>query len=429
MYTFTIHLYLFFVYIAAFFGHKKARKMLRGHMKAWNKLKYQIDKNAQYIWFHAASLGEFEQGRPLIERIKKEQPEKKILLTFFSPSGYEVRKDYPYADVVCYLPFDTKLRVRSFLRYVKIEKAFFIKYEFWRNYITLLKRKNIPIYSVSSIFRRKQIFFRWYGWWYKYMLRRFTHFFVQDEHSKELLATLGVNQVTVTGDTRFDRVIDIMKASKELPLVEEFTHRTENQRQNPTDIEKFNDRFPVLVCGSTWPVDEDFIIPYFNRNFRMKMVLAPHVVSEEHLKQIEQRLTRPSVRYTKASIEDIAKAECLIIDCYGLLSSVYRYATVTYVGGGFGVGIHNVPEAAVYALPVIIGPNNEKFREAQQLLELGGCKEVNNGRDFEKLIDMFFAHPELKKRAGEAAGNYIKEHAGATEKIYQFVFQSEEVKD
>lgn len=429
MYSFIIFLYALAVYIAAFFGHKKARKMVRGQMKTWHKLKYRIDKNEKYIWFHAASLGEFEQGRPLIERIKKEHPEKKILLTFFSPSGYEVRKDYPYADVVCYLPFDTKIASKSFLHYVKLEKVFFIKYEFWRNYITQLKRKNVPIYSVSSIFRRKQIFFRWYGWWYKYMLRRFTHFFVQDERSKELLATLGVNQVTVMGDTRFDRVIDIMKASKELPLVDKFTYRAENQKKNQTDIEKYDDKFPVLVFGSTWPVDEEFIIPYFNRNFRMKMVLAPHVVSEEHLQQIEQKLTRPSVRYTKASKEEIDKAECLIIDCYGLLSSVYRYATVAYVGGGFGVGIHNVPEAAVYGIPVIIGPNNEKFREAQQLLEIGGCKEVNNAREFEKLLDTFFAHPELKKRAGEAAGNYIMDHAGAAEKIYRFVFQSEEEKD
>lgn len=419
MYTFSIYLYSIAVYIAALFGHKKARKLIKGHILTWKILKEKIDKTQRYIWFHASSLGEFEQGRPLIERIRREHPEKKILLTFFSPSGYEVRKNYNGADIVCYLPFDTRLNAKAFVHFARPEMVFFIKYEFWRNYINELSSKNIPIYSVSSIFRDGQIFFSWYGWWYKYMMRRFTHFFVQDEKSKELLHTIGVDQVTVAGDTRFDRVIDIMHAAKPLPLVEKFALRIE-EKKDAADA-KFTDRFPILVAGSSWPVDEEFIIPYFNQNKRMKLVLAPHIVSEQHIAKITAMLQRPYVRYTEATPDNVQQADCLIIDCFGLLSSIYRYATVAYVGGGFGVGIHNVPEAAVYGIPVIIGPNNKNFLEARTLLENGGCKQIDTGEDFAPLIDRFFENPKEVEQAGDTAGHYISDNAGAADMIYKSI--------
>lgn len=381
--------------IAALFS-KKVRTMMRGHRDTWRILRRQIGTD-RYVWFHAASLGEFEQGRPLMERLRREHPERKILLTFFSPSGYEVRKNYAGADVICYLPFDTPFNAIKFVKMARPEAAYFIKYEFWRNYIDILHRNQVPVYSVSSIFRPGQIFFRWYGRNYARVLHRMTHLYVQDEASKQLLAGIGVNHVTVVGDTRFDRVIDIRNAAKPLPLVE-----------------RFAGCWRVLVAGSSWQPDEDILISYFNTHPNLRLVLAPHVVSEDHLRQIEGKLRRPFVRYSAATPKSVAEADCLIIDCYGLLSSIYRYATVAYVGGGFGVGIHNVPEAAVYGVPVIIGPNNKKFREAQALLANGGCRETHGEADFAAIMDRFLSDKDELTRAGQAAGNYIKQNAGAT---------------
>ena len=353
MYSLGIYLMALGVRVAALFK-EKLRKMVQGHRATWQMLRALSGKDT-YVWFHAASLGEFEQGRPLMERLRREHPEKKILLTFFSPSGYEVRKNYDGADLVCYLPFDTPLNARRFVKLARPEAAFFIKYEFWRNYIEVLYKRGIPCYSVSSIFRENQIFFRPYGRGYARCLSRMTHLFVQNETSRRLLEGIGVTNVDVVGDTRFDRVLDIRNAAKPLPLAE-----------------RFAGCWKVLVAGSSWPQDEEIIIPYFNKHPNLKLVLAPHVVSEEHLQAIERQLARPALRYSKATPKAVAEVDCLIIDCYGLLSSIYRYASMAYVGGGFGVGIHNVPEAAVYGIPVIIGPNNKKFREAQALLRCGG---------------------------------------------------------
>lgn len=386
--------------IVALFN-KKARLMMRGHRQTWRILRQKISDGERYWWFHAASLGEFEQGRPLMERLRREHPEAKILLTFFSPSGYEVRKNYEVADVVCYLPFDTPANARKFIRLARPKAAFFIKYEFWRNYINVLAHNDIPVYSVSSIFRENQVFFHWYGRNYARCLRRFTHFFVQNESSRTLLKRIGVERVSVVGDTRFDRVIDIRNAAKPLPLVERFA-----QGQ-------------VLVAGSSWAPDEDLIIPYFNAHPELRLVLAPHVVSEEHLKEIEGKLKRRSVRYSCATENDMDRAECLIIDCYGLLSSIYRYATVAYVGGGFGVGIHNVPEAAVYGCPVVIGPNNQKFREARDLIACGGVKEIHGKEDFNSTLNTLLHDEKALKEAGKAAADYIVGNAGAADCIYQ----------
>ena len=385
-------------HIAALFS-KKVRMMVRGHRDTWRILRDKIG-NDRYVWFHAASLGEFEQGRPLMERLRREHPEKKILLTFFSPSGYEVRKNYEGADVICYLPLDTPENARKFVKMAHVEAAYFIKYEFWRNYIDVLYNQHIPTYSVSCIFRPDQIFFKWYGRSYAQVLHHVTHFYVQNQTSCDLLAKIGITEATIAGDTRFDRVIDIRNAAKPLPLVE-----------------RFSGCYKVLVAGSSWQPDEDIMIPYFNTHPNLKLVLAPHVVSEDHLRQIENKLKRPFVRYTKATAKSVAEADCLIIDCYGLLSSIYRYATLAYVGGGFGVGIHNVPEAAVYGIPVIIGPNNKKFREAQALLQNGGCLEIKTASDFNAIMDKFLVNKNDVMKAGQAAGDYIKDNAGATDII------------
>lgn len=399
MYSLAIYLYMLCANIASLFN-QKAKLMMRGHKNTWRILRREIGEH-RYVWFHAASLGEFEQGRPLMERLRRDHPEKKILLTFFSPSGYEVRKNYQGADVVCYLPFDTPLNARKFIRLAKPEMAFFIKYEFWRNYIEVLHHRQIPVYSVSSIFRPNQIFFRWYGRGYARVLRRFTHLFVQNDHSEKLLRELGVTNVSVVGDTRFDRVLDIMNEARPLPLVE-----------------RFAGCWRVLVAGSSWAPDEDVLISYFNAHPTLKLVLAPHVISKEHLIEIEAKLQRSSLRYSQATPKSVAEADCLIIDSYGLLSSIYRYATVAYVGGGFGAGIHNVPEAAVYGKPVIIGPNNKKFREAQALISNGGCREVRTAEEFNAVMDEFLSDKEALARAGEAAGSYIRSYTGAANLIY-----------
>ena len=413
MYSLGIYLYALLVRLVAALGHRKARAMVRGQRDTWRILREKIDPTARYVWFHAASLGEFEQGLPLIERLRREQPSRKILLTFFSPSGYEVRKDYKGADVVCYLPFDSPTAARRFIKWARPEMAFFIKYEFWRNYIDVLSKKSIPVYSVSSIFRPGQIFFRWYGRKYARCLRRITHFFVQNERSVELLRTIGVqDNVTIVGDTRFDRVIDIRNAAQPLPIVEQFTRAKEDSNAAPF----------VLVAGSSWQPDEDILLDYVNRHPNLRLVIAPHVVNDAHIQEIEQKLTTPALRYSQATLENVDDYRVLIIDGYGLLSSIYRYATVAYMGGGFGVGIHNVPEAAVYGIPVIIGPNHQRFAEAVALIANGGCKSIKNAEDFSVIMDDFLENPAHIAQAGSAAGDYIHQNAGATPLIYQHVF-------
>lgn len=403
IYNLVIYIYLFRVKLAALFSSKPA-KMVKGHREVFDILRDKIDRNARYIWFHAASLGEFEQGRPLIERIRKEHPEYRILQTFFSPSGYEVRKNYQGADIVCYLPFDTPRNVRRFIEMVNPCMVFFIKYEFWQNYLNTLYKKGIPVYSVSSIFRPNQIFFRWYGKDYRKVLKTFSHLFVQNEVSEKLLASIGVTDVTIVGDTRFDRVLDICTVAKDLPLVKAF---------------KGNSK--TFVAGSSWGPDEDIFIRYFNEHPEMKLVIAPHVVSDSHLKEIMEKVKRPCVRYTEATEENVSKADCLIIDCYGLLSSIYRYGEISYIGGGFGVGIHNVLEAAVYGIPVIFGPNNKKFREAQHLLEKKGGFEINDYEEFKRLMDRFLTDNSYLQQAGNAAGDYVKNNSGALEKIMKAI--------
>lgn len=393
------------VAIASLFN-KKVKKMWAGERQAVKVLKEKVDPEARYIWFHAASLGEFEQGRPLIELLRETHPEYKILLTFFSPSGYEVRKNYEGADIICYLPLDTIRNARRFLRAVKPVTAFFIKYEFWYNYLHILQHRGVPTYSVSSIFRPDQIFFQWYGRQYGRVLKCFTHFFVQNMESKALLAKLGITDVDVVGDTRFDRVLQIKEASKQLPIVEQFTAHAQK----------------VFVAGSSWLPDEEIFIKYFDIHKDWKLIIAPHVISDEHLSQIFELLKgRRVVRYTEATEENVKDAEVLIIDCFGLLSSIYHYGTVSYVGGGFGVGIHNVLEAAVWDIPVVFGPNNKHFQEAQGLMLVQGGFEIKDYQSFRDLMMRFETDASFLQNAGENAGAFVKSRAGATAKVMENV--------
>ena len=388
--------------------------MWRGEREAFKILKQKVDPNAKYIWFHAASLGEFEQGRPLMERIRKDYPQYKILLTFYSPSGYEVRKNYEGADIICYMPVDTRLNAIRFLRLVRPVMAFFIKYEFWSNFLHILKHRNIPTYSVSSIFREDQVFFKWYGRNYAGVLKCFTRFFVQNEESKRLLEGIGITAVDVVGDTRFDRVLQIKEAAKQLPICEAF--RTGVASSQSADVPHHD--FKVFVAGSSWPPDENIFIPFFNEHKDWRLLIAPHVIAEEHLKLILSLIKgKKVVRYTQTTPEEAVEADVLIIDCFGLLSSMYNYGDVAYIGGGFGVGIHNTLEAAVWNMPVIFGPNNKKFQEAQGLLKSGGGFEINTYEDFSGLMGPLMNDETFLKQAGDKAGAFVAHLAGATDKV------------
>ncbi|MBR6446299.1 MAG: 3-deoxy-D-manno-octulosonic acid transferase [Prevotella sp.] len=429
MYNFVIFLYSCGVAIASLFN-EKVRKMWRGEREAVRTLKEKVDPQAQYVWFHAASLGEFEQGRPLMERLRRDHPEYKILLTFFSPSGYEVRKNYEGADIVCYLPLDTIGNARRFLRAVRPVMAFFIKYEFWYNYLHILKHRGVPVYSVSSIFRPNQVFFRWYGRQYSRVLKCFTRFFVQNEQSRELLKTIGITNVDVVGDTRFDRVLQIREAAQKLERVEWF--RQYNIADDPDDdlvfaYAGFTPPAGVFVAGSSWPPDEEIFIRYFREKQlfgygKWKMIIAPHVIDEEHLQLIEKQLDGfKVVRYTRYDCNAFEAADVLVVDCFGLLSSIYRFATVCYVGGGFGVGIHNVVEAAVWGKPVFFGPNNQRFMEAQELKNCGGGIEIGSYDDFARQMDEFAANPQAIASRGKIAAECVSRRSGATERIFSYL--------
>ena len=404
LYNFSIHLMRFFVAFMSLFK-RKMRLRHQGGKEVFSVLEQNIDKSKRYVWFHAASLGEFEQGRPLIEKMKAEHPEYKILLTFFSPSGYEVRKNYGGADVVCYLPFDTPYRVKKFLDLSKPVMAIFIKYEFWDNYLSELKRRNIPVYIVSAIFRKEQLFFKWYGGMYRKVLSYFTHIFVQDDASRELLSKYGVTNVSVFGDTRFDRVQDVYKNTKQIPMVELFVNNNRSDNQL------------TMVAGSSWQQDEEVYLNYFNEHPELKLIIAPHEIHKDHLMHIESMLKRPSIRLSEATEKDIKGKSCLIVDSFGLLSSIYRYGDLAYIGGGFGAGIHNVLEAAVYGIPVIFGPKYQKFKEARDLLQVGGAFSITDEKTFESKMEELSTYRDLLEAAGAAAGDFVKSNIGATNRI------------
>ncbi len=403
LYNLSIQLFKFALYLAAPFN-LKAKQMLQGRKYVWDQVA-QADKNAKYIWVHCASLGEFEQGRPIIEAYKRKHTKTKVLLTFFSPSGYEIRKNYEGADLIIYLPFDNKKNASRLLSELNIRKAVFVKYEFWYHYLTTLKQRDIPVYIVSAIFREKQIFFKWYGSWYRQMLSCFTILFVQNEVSKKLLAGVGIEDVAVAGDTRFDRVADIVKLSKDLP-----------------EIAQFKADKKVVIGGSTWPKDEELLIPFINADTTdTKYIIAAHEVHESHVASICSQLTVPFQRYTQMDSDKLASAKVLVIDTIGVLSSAYRYGEVAYIGGGFGVGIHNTLEAATYGLPVIFGPNYHKFQEAKDLVGKQAGFSIQNQEELTTQLSIFINDAEALSHSSQAAAAYVKDHTGATEQILSYI--------
>ncbi|MGX8713310.1 MAG: 3-deoxy-D-manno-octulosonic acid transferase [bacterium] len=420
-YTIVIYLYTLGIRVAALFGHGKARLMIEGWKECVNADAIpQYHNNAiKTAWFHAASLGEFEQARPVLERWREKHPEGHVVVTFFSPSGYEVRKNYALADAILYLPPDLPKRVQYFLETYHPTEVYFIKYEFWFNYLSALKKRGIPTYIFSTIFRPDQYFFRWYGGWFRRQLRTcFTHLFVQNEESLKLLKDNGITQCSLAGDTRFDRVHQIALAAEHNEIVETFLNNYSGH---------------VLVGGSTWPPDEELISKSRIKNEELRIILAPHVISEEHIKQIEI-LFPNSIRYSKCAnvlmrecVSDteiaqshnntLSQPKVLIIDNIGLLSKLYRYATVAYIGGGFGVGIHNILEAVTFGKPVFFGPNYHKFQEAKDIIARGGGWSICCESDLVDRMGRLLTNPEAYCHASQACTDYMNANLGSTEII------------
>ena len=406
IYTVIIVLYSFMAGVGSLFSGK-ARKWVQGRQGWRTRLDSFSKEGKKVVWMHCASLGEFEQGRPVIEKIIREQPGWKVVLTFFSPSGYEVRKDYRGADVIMYLPSDLAVNARSFLDRIDPDLVLIVKYEFWYNYLSALRRRKIPTYLVSGIFRPTQYFFRWYGWFARDILSVFTHIFVQDEQSGSLLKGIGYDSYSVTGDTRFDRVSQIAGAARDLPA-----------------IEKFRGGERLFVAGSSWEADEDIIIRYINEYpMVMKWIIAPHEVDEGHLQRIEKKISAGSVRYSSFDRTDDS-CRVMIIDNIGMLSSVYRYASMAAVGGGFGKGIHNILEPACWGIPVLFGPNHGKFREAADLTERGGAVTFDSFETFSATVNKYLTDSAELTGAGIVCASYIADNKGATDKVYNQLFMN-----
>jgi len=407
-YNFFIYGYSFLIRIAVPF-HQQARRWVVGRKEEFLRMKNAVGKHEDIIWFHCASLGEFEQGRPVMEAFRETFPGYKILLTFFSPSGYELRKEYPGADYIFYLPIDKPKNARRFIRIFKPKLAVFIKYEYWFNYIKELSKNKIPLFFISAIFRKNQYFFRYGAGWFRNQLQKVTWFQVQDELSSELLSSIRVFHNQVGGDTRFDRVLKVSNEPVHLPIIENFTRVG-----------------TPLICGSTWSPDEDILKDYLAHEDGVKMVIAPHKINPEHLSEILNKFKDfHPVLYSEAMKNLPENARVMVIDSIGLLSHLYRFGKLAYVGGGFGVGIHNLPEAAVYGLPVIFGPNHQRFREAISLLKNGGGFAIQDKKSFRETANRLLQNPENYKTASEAAVGYVRQQSGATfkaiEKIKEYL--------
>ena len=404
-YNIAILFYQALINVVAIFGNQKAKFWVQGRKSIFRRLKTDLKHDKRRIWVHAASLGEFEQGRPLIEKIKEQHPEYKIFLTFFSPSGYEVRKNYQGADYIYYLPADTHANARKFVDLVKPEVVLFIKYEYWYNYLNTLNKRNIPVYLCSAIFRNNQLFFKWYGGWYRKVLSLFKHMFVQTEKSKELLATIGFTNVTVTGDTRFDRVYAIASQAKEIAEVAAFVGTSK-----------------CLIAGSTWEPDEDLLSTYINESAApLKYIIASHEIHTSHIERLEKLIQKKVARFSSWKQDQSGNPDVLIIDNIGMLSSLYRYGQVAYIGGGFGKGIHNILEAATFGLPVLFGPNHLKFQEALDLIAIEGAFPIQDYQGLKARLDALFGDDALLQTAGQKAGDFVKQNVGATEKIMRFI--------
>lgn len=411
IYTIAIHLYTLGIRTAALFGHSKARQMVTGWKEVPAALA-RLETGKPTVWFHAASLGEFEQARPVLEAYRQRHPECQVLVTFFSPSGYEVRKNYAQAEAICYLPMDTPGNVRRFLDTVHPDKVFFVKYEFWYNYMNALRQRGIDTYIFSAIFRPEQYFFKWYGGWFLRQISLcFKHLFVQNEESLRLLKGHGIDHCSLAGDTRYDRVHQIAQAAEPDAVVEKFLDGYDG---------------PVLVSGSTWPPDEQLLARLHESKewFPERIIIAPHEIHEEHLRSIEA-LFPNSIRYSQlkhSSTQALkhSSTQTLIIDNIGLLSKLYRYATVAYIGGGFGVGIHNILEAVAYGKPVVFGPNHHKFQEAHDIIELGGGMTVDEKPDV-SLLRKWFTDVEAYHAASDACLQLMHRNLGSTNIILKAV--------
>lgn len=400
LYDLAIRLYYLTILLVSPFN-KKARLWIRGRKGLIKKIESTIDPALPLIWFHCSSLGEFEQGRPLIESIHKRDPGRNILLTFYSPSGYEIRKDYPGADFVFYLPLDTRRNARRFFSLLNIEKAYFIKYEFWYYLLTRLKAQNIPAYLVSGIFRKEQVFFRPWGKWFRKILVCFDHLFVQQQSSLDLLERIGIQNVSLAGDTRFDRVHAIVHGIKKDPRFIAFTGST-----------------PTIIAGSTWPQDEELLVRYINRTDRpIKWIIAPHEIHESGINRLTGQLNKKCQRYTSLTDSDLPQTIVIIIDTIGILSSLYQYGKVAYIGGGFGKGIHNTLEAATFGLPVIFGPKYKKFQEAFELVATEAAFPVHDYAAFKSVLSNLLDDPLFLKTSGESARKVVLNNLGATEQI------------
>jgi len=402
-YNITVYTVGFVLKIVAIFN-KKIALFLKGRKQTFHFLNAKIAKDDSVIWFHCASLGEFEQGRPLIEKIKTDFPYYKILLTFFSPSGYEVRKDYAFADVITYLPLDTKRNANKFIKMAHPKLAIFVKYEFWPNFLRVLKNKNIDTILVSGIFREKQAFFQLYGSWMRKSLHTFSHFFVQNENSKKLLQKIEFQNVTISGDTRFDRVYEITNQNNHLQFVEDFVQK------------KY-----TLVAGSTWPKDEELLVHYINNyaSSNEKFIIAPHNINEKTIQDLQQSLLKKTILFSD-KVKDNS-AQVLIINTIGILTKIYSYADVAYIGGGFGVGIHNILEPASFGIPLIIGPNYHKFQEAVDLVRLKGCKVVEIKEDLIAELTTLYKDENYRLKKEKTTKSYIEKNIGASQIIMNFI--------
>ena len=396
-----------FLHWSASWFNPKAKALRKGHEDQAKKLRatFPLAAPASLVWLHCASLGEFEQGRPLIEALKAWKPSLKILLTFFSPSGYAVRKDYKYADFVFYLPWDTKRNAKWFAEVVKPALAIFVKYEYWYNYSNELRRQNIPLISVSCIFRPRQIFFKPYGALFRSILECFNHFFVQNQESAGLLQSIGIDHVTLCGDTRFDRVNQIVQQSQEIPIAQHF-----------------KDGQKVMVIGSAWPEDMEVLIPFINdNNKRIKFIIAPHELMEDYLVELEDSIDGKSIRYSAATVQNLMEASVLIVDNIGMLSSLYRYGEFAFVGGGFKQGLHNILEPACFGIPVFFGNKAyQKYQEANDLLLRGGAFEVSGYMDLKSKYDLLTSNPKSLLLACDVTRQYVLENLGATNKIMNY---------
>ncbi|MEI7522700.1 MAG: glycosyltransferase N-terminal domain-containing protein [Mariniphaga sp.] len=384
----------------------KARKWLEGRKDIFIRLRETIQPGEPILWFHASSLGEFEQGRPVIEAIRARWPEYKILLTFFSPSGYELRKSYPYADYIFYLPLDTKKNATRFIEIVRPTKVFFIKYEFWYHFLTQLKEEGIPTYIFSALFRPSQIFFKPWGKWYLKAIRTYEHIFVQNQESFDILHRYGFKNVSLSGDTRLDRVGQIADASPKLEK-----------------LEIFGGGQKIIIAGSTWKEDEDLFIPYVNKSpSGLKFVIAPHEVTPQSLERITNALEKPYTFYSTSSTQDLLDSDVLIVDGYGYLNSIYRYGILAYIGGGFTSGIHSILEPAVFGLPVIFGPDYHKFQEAYDMLSLGAACAISDSGELEDQIESLRMNPEMLNIASNLARGYVDKNRGASREIVNYLF-------